>query len=46
METAVVIMLLVIGAVGGGLVVAAWNSDSESQPAGPDNIETRARSLQ
>lgn len=27
METALVMLLLVIGAVAGGLVVAAWNSD-------------------
>lgn len=27
METAIVVLLLVIGAVAGGLVVAAWKSD-------------------
>lgn len=27
METAIVILLLVIGAIGGGLIVAAWKSD-------------------
>jgi hypothetical protein len=48
MEIAIVVLLLTIGAVAGGLIVAAWNSDDkpliEQFRDLPDTPETRARS--
>jgi hypothetical protein len=50
METALVIGLLCIGAVGGGLIVAAWFSDYTPPVrdihSGPDDLERRARRVQ
>ena len=47
METAIVIALLCIGAVGGGLIVASWFSDwtppARDIHSGPDDVEKRAR---
>ena len=51
MEAAIVVALLVCGAVAGGLIVAAWMSDGPRDPfadihSGPDDVERRARRVQ
>jgi hypothetical protein len=50
METALVIGLLCIGAVAGGMIVAAWRSDWTPPVrhihSGPDDAEARARRAQ
>jgi hypothetical protein len=50
METALVIGLLCVGAVAGGMIVAAWFSDwtppVRDIHSGPDDLERRARRVQ
>lgn len=50
MEAALVISLLSIGAVCGGLIVAAWYSDwtppLRDLHSSPDNLESRSRRVQ